>query len=236
MNQIRKKISNIPEGKIFTYKDFGTTPTYALTKALSRLVKEGKIKRILNGSFYKPKKTVFGELSPGEEEIFQMILLKDTKSKGYITGLSIYNKLGLTTQVSNEIVISYSIAKKPKTIGTLKVRFVKGITPRSKQDIEKLQILDAIRDFKNIPDRNNLRFIKIISTKINTFSESDLERMFILSKKYNASTRALFGAILELNNFFFYSKKLKDSLNVLTKYKLNISSDSLPNKKTWNIV
>lgn len=58
----------------------------------------------------------------------------------------------------------------------------------------------------------------------------------LLINKYKPRTKALLGSILkELgNNECAY--ELKDSLNVLTTFKLGISSDIIKDKKYWNIV
>ena len=66
--KIEEQIENIEAGKTFTYKDFNIKKEEysAASKSIERLIKKEIIKRISTGIFYKPKKTVFGELKPDE--------------------------------------------------------------------------------------------------------------------------------------------------------------------------
>ena len=238
MSKVRDKVSQIDEGQLFTYDDVGllNKDSYALSKALSRLVNNGTIERLRKGVFYRPKKTKFGELKPTEKQILELVLSKRVDSKGYITGLIVYNNLGLTTQIPNEVEIATPNPKKAEKIGKLKIRYIKGIAPKLKSDVEKLQILDTLKNFKRIPDRNDELFVKLLKRKIKNLSDEDLSRLIDLSNRYNPGTRALLGAILELLEYDMLSAKIKTTLNKLTKYKLGISEEVLVNKKKWNII
>ena len=68
----------------------------SVIKMLNRLVGEGVIAKISKGRFYKPKKSIFGTLKPKPEEIVKDLLEKDGKVIGYMTGYSLFNRLGLT--------------------------------------------------------------------------------------------------------------------------------------------
>ena len=69
---ITDKVNRLPLGYIFTYEDLNVQVDKidAFTKALSRMVKEGKIRKLSPGKFYKPRITDFGELKP---EIYQVV-------------------------------------------------------------------------------------------------------------------------------------------------------------------
>lgn len=238
MSKVKEKVNQMDEGQLFTYDDVGliNKDSYALSKALSRLVNNGTIERLRKGIFYKPKKTKFGELKPTEKQILKLVLSDRIDSSGYITGLIVYNNLGLTPQIPNEVVIATPNPKKAEKIGKLKIRYVKGIVPKLESDIEKLQILDTLKNFKRIPDRNDELFVKLLKKKIGNYSDEDLSRLIDLSEKYNPGTRALLGAILELIEHDKLSAKIKSALNSLTKYKLGISEKALTNKQNWNII
>ena len=62
--QIREKIKKQAEGKTFGYADLGISKTdyQNAAKVLERLQKNGDIKKISKGVFYKPEQTVFGEI------------------------------------------------------------------------------------------------------------------------------------------------------------------------------
>jgi hypothetical protein len=56
-----------------------------------------------------------------------------------------------------------------------------------------------------------------------------------LALKYNPATIALLGAILEMLNSEENTVALFKKLNPITIYKLNISLETLPTQKKWNI-
>ena len=100
-------IDRLPKGYVFTYADFinEVNNKETVIKALNRMTVSGKISKLSKGKFYKPENTVFGALQPNQYQVVKDLLEEDGKAIGYLTGYSIYNQLGLTTQVSNTIQI-----------------------------------------------------------------------------------------------------------------------------------
>lgn len=236
MRKIKSKIDNIPEGQFIKYEDFYKYKdnSYALSKALGRLSEKGIIKRYKKGIYYKPKKTVFGEIGPSEKAQINLIV-SDKTVNGYLSGSTIYNEWGVTTQISNEIVIVTEKPKKSTKIGKITIKYSKGITPKNKKDIRKLQLLDIIKDFKKIPDRDDRIFVNIIKNELESYANSEIKELTKMASKYNPATRSLLGAILELININEFAIILRNSLNELTSYNINISEEALPNKKQWQI-
>ena len=100
-------IDRLPKGYVFTFADFATEVNRkeAVIKALNRMVASGKIAKLSKGKYYKPETTPFGNLLPEQKQVVKDLLEENGKVTGYLTGYSIYNQLGLTTQVSNTIQI-----------------------------------------------------------------------------------------------------------------------------------
>src|ERR1022692_741232 len=100
-------IDRLPKGYVFTYGEFleDVSRKEAIIKALNRLAVSGKIVKLAKGKFYKPETTPFGRLKPSQYQIVKDLLEDNGKLIGYLTGYSIYNQLGLTTQLSNTIQI-----------------------------------------------------------------------------------------------------------------------------------
>ena len=84
---IQKQISPLADGTTFKYEQLDIEPQEfsAAAKAIERLIAKGVIRRVSTGMFYKPKKTVFGELNPNEEEILNPYLFEKVKRNSYIT-------------------------------------------------------------------------------------------------------------------------------------------------------
>jgi len=77
-DKILAKINRIDTGDVFGYDVLGITPdeVLAASKALSRLVDKGVIKRARKGYYYKPKVSVFGEQKPREDVLLSLYLFE----------------------------------------------------------------------------------------------------------------------------------------------------------------
>jgi len=234
---IESRISRLPVGYVFTYEDFNlpVEKVDALTKALSRLVQEGKIRKLSPGRFYKPRRTDFGELKPEVYQVVKDLLEKDVKILGYLTGYSSYNQLGLTTQVSGIIQIGTNEPKKNITRGIYRIRFIKQPNKITKENIPLLRILDATRNIKEIPDATVQDSCKTLMVLIKKINQEDRENVVRLAKKYNPAARALAGAMIDLCFGSNIAEPLLKSLNPSSEYEFGISDSILPNKLKWNI-
>jgi len=235
--KIEEKIDNIEQGNTFTYKDLIVKKKEysATSKTIERLIKKGKIKRISTGIFYKPKQTAFGELKPDEEKIITPYLFKNGKRIAYITGLLLYNKMGLTTQIPKEI----SIASREKRIyikkGNIKANAVKSYVEVTDENYKYLEFLDALKDWKKIPDLDKKSAIEILSGILKKFNKNQTQELLKIALSYPPRVRAFLGALLEYSGKKIKLNTLKESLNPLSEYQLVISKDILPTIEKWNI-
>jgi hypothetical protein len=236
--KIEDKVKNLPIGTTFTYQTLSVkADEYAATaKALERLIKKEVIKRVSTGVFYKPKQTIFGELMPREEELLKNYLFDNDKRIAYITGLSLYNKLGLTTQVPKTIKIASRDKRIFASIGNIKGKPVKSYIDVSDKNYYILEILDALKDFKQIPDMDKKSGLLLLADRIKKWEKKDKTLLIKYALKYPPRVRAILGAIIE--NFITSEdvKTLKESLNPLSQYEYNIAETILPNAKNWNII
>ena len=228
------KIKRILEGEIFTYKDFSFLENEnAVALALSRLVKKGLIKRIAKGMYYKPKVSKYGVLKPNENEILKKILKK--KAQGYyVSGISSFNKLGLTTQVPSTIEIFGKTSSRERKIGNVKIRYVNINKNNRSEDFEYLQILDSLRLIKKIPDSNVNDSYRKLKYQIEKLSNSKIKRLYELSIDSKPLVRALLGSMLE-DNYAEISINIKRTLNNLTTFKVGLDVATVPNRDKWKI-
>lgn len=229
-------IDRFPKGYVFTYTDFdvAVSKKEAVIKALNRLVASGKIMKISKGRFYKSETTPFGILQPNQHQVVKDLLEENGKTIGYLTGLSIYNDLGLTTQVSNTIEIGVNNTRSKMNRGIYSISFVKQKNNITKGNIPFLQLLDSIRYIKKIPDTSLAVACKRLLAIINELSEHDISILIKLSMKYPPASRALLGALLESAPGCYATELLYESLNPITTYNLPGISEVLQTEK-WNI-
>lgn len=229
-------INRLPKGYVFTYTDFDVNVSNkeAVIKALNRLVTSGKIMKISKGRFYKAETTPFGVLQPSRDEVVKDLLEEDGKTIGYLTGLSIYSDLGLTTQVSNTIQIGTKHTRSKLKRGIYSISFIKQKNNITKENIPFLQLLDAIRYIKKIPDTNLVVSSKRFLAIIGQFSKTEIDSLIKLAQKYTPATRALLGALIDTASVDCSTELLYKSLNPITTYNLPGVSKVLQSDK-WNI-
>jgi len=239
--QISRQIERMKDGNIFNYasfSEFNNNRIGAVVKAMSRLEKSGRIKRLSKGRYLKPEKSIFGVLPPSESEIIKSFTIENNKRIGYLTGNIIYNSLGLTSQISNTIEIATNKQRSIKQIGSTKIKFrkIKSNISITEKNIAFLQILDVINNIKKIPGIEPSTVVAFLKQIFKNYNTKDLITITELAQNYPALTRALLGAILEELEISSLALKLKASLNPLTSYKLNINQKILSNKLKWNIL
>lgn len=230
-------IDRLPKGYVFTYADFGSEvkSKEAIIKALNRMVEAGKIAKLSKGKYYKPESSVFGKLEPNQYQIVKDLLENDNKVLGYLTGYSIYNQLGFTTQVSNIIQIGKNEIRASFKRENFTIAFVKQKNTITKENIPLLQILDSIRYIKNIPDASLSSSCKRLLAIIGDLTETEKSTLVKLSLKYSPMTRAFLGALIEETGNNNLLEALKKSLNPITTYKLTGLNNVLKTAIKWNI-
>jgi hypothetical protein len=231
-------IDRFPKGYVFTYADFTTevNKKEAVIKALNRMVVSGKIAKLAKGKYYKPESTPFGNLEPNQYQVVKDLLEDDGKTIGYLTGYSIYNQLGLTTQISNTIQIARNDIRPSLNRDRYSIIFVKQKNTITKENIPLLQLLDAIKYIKKIPDSSIaaacLRFV----TLLKALSEKEVATVVRLAQKYPPATRALLGALLDEAGVSQFKEIILKNLNPITKYKLSGVQSVLKTAQNWNLV
>ncbi|MBL3591242.1 MAG: hypothetical protein JMN24_15835 [gamma proteobacterium endosymbiont of Lamellibrachia anaximandri] len=234
---ILNSVEAMPAGQIFGYQElpnYAKSPS-AVIKAIGRMVSEKRLERFSKGKFFVPKKGVFGLRKPSDSELIRSILYKGGRVRGYVTGLSLYNKLGLTTQVPRTIIIAFNGGRQEKKFGTLRVKTVVTRIPIKEDDVKLLQYLDVLKDIKKISDSNVNLSLKKMRRYISGLSAGEQKRMIILAMNYyGPQARALVGLILESLDMPI-PRELALSLNPTTTYKLQLDQSSWPRAREWNV-
>lgn len=231
-------IDRLPKGYVFTYIDFTkeVNQKEAVIKALNRMVASSKIAKLSKGKYYKPENTSFGNLQPNQSQVVKDLLEENGKIIGYLTGYSIYNQLGLTTQVSNTIQIGKNQIRPNFKRERYRISFVKQKNTITKENIPLLQLLDAIRYIKKIPDASIEASCKRFLAIIKTLNEKEIKTLVRLALKYPPATRALLGALLGQLQKDTITESLFKSLNPITKYKLPGAAKAISIAEKWNII
>ncbi len=235
---IRNRIKRIPKGKTFGYADLHVAKADYVTtaKALERMQTKGELRKLAKGIFYVPEVSVFGELKPMDSEQLRPYLFKNGKRIAYETGTSLYNQMGLTTQMAFKIKLACYQKRINLSRGALHVKTVKSYVPVTQENYEFLGILDSIKDIKRIPDCSTPDAIRFLSARLEKINPQQIKKIVRYALAYPPRVRALLGAILENNQQLGQLSTLKESLNPLTRIPLRLSETDLPNQAQWYII
>ncbi len=167
---------------------------------LKRLNENNTIKTAYRGIYYIPKNNIFGEIPLSTFKIIQYKYLNDKlgDTKGYITGATLYNKLGLTTQVPNVIdIITNECTNNNKYFNyQLNVVIKKPKIEITNDNYIYLQVIDIIENNDNIEievdnfedilynfiQENNLSFEKLIMYANKVKSRKALEKLICIAR------------------------------------------------------
>ncbi len=234
---VERKVMRMPRGQVFGYEElpvYKESPT-AVIKAVGRMVNERKLERVSKGKFYVPEKGLLGPRKPSDSEFIKSVLYKGGRLYGYITGLAIYNKLGLTTQIPRTITVACNGSRLTKEFGTIRIKTIVVTAPVKEQDVKLLQFLDVLKDIKKIPDADINQSLKVMRRNICGLQPTERKRIVKLAKQYySAQVKALLGLLIsDCDPDFKVREEL--ALNPTTTYKLKLDNNIWPKARNWNI-
>ena len=102
MSSLEKLRKHLRPGQVYRRADLVGLST-SLDRHLRQLVDEGALKKLRAGVYFKPRKSVFGDVPPKEQKVLARFLKSDDF---FVMSLNSYNALGLgTTQIYNEQLV-----------------------------------------------------------------------------------------------------------------------------------
>lgn len=198
--------------RIWTYADFANLEMGAVSQALSRLSREGLIKRVRKGVYYRSRQTVVGESKASPAAISDRLLSKGSRP----TGLTAAHVLGLTTQ--NPARPSYAVSKNNAPTHLPGVR-VKVRRPALNEEIgtREAAILEFLRDRGQTSDLSPKETIQRLLEALS--DPSTFNRVAKAAANEPPRVRAMLGAIGQEAGMSDSSvKSLRESLNRLSRY------------------
>ena len=234
---VNQTIDRTTPGRIFGYEVF---PQYleapgAVVRAVNRSVENKRLKRVSKGRFYVPRTGMLGDMPLSDEARLRDVLYRNGQRCGYVTGPALYNRLGLTTQVPKTITVATNRAAQTKNFGTIRIKLTPRRVPISNSVVPLLEILDVLRDLKQLADAGIGRILKTQAKRLKDLAPAEQKKLQRLSVDYyNAGTRALLGILLTRNRQEILPA-LRSSINPTTRFNLGIDSGEWPEGRAWNI-
>ena len=139
-----------------------------LRQEMKKLVDDGRLERLYNGVYYLPYVTILG--TKGRVSVDRFIEKKylnaEGKVSGYVTGLSLANKYGFTTQnpAAYEVCSNEATTKQRKqTIdGTAIIVYkpMTTITEKNKSSLQFLDLMSVIDKYSEVTGRERIERLK----------------------------------------------------------------------------
>lgn len=228
--EILGQIEQIDAGRIFTFRDlsFDIGKTANVAVLLSERSRHGELVRIAKGAYYRPRVSGLGlgTLPVYQEEQFRYLT---EKLDGYLTGPYVYNKMGLTEQVSATITIATTSPVRRFRFRNLDIECVKAYCT-SRMDrrlIPYLRLLDAIKDMKRIPGATGQDIYDRIKRQyFNGYSQMELAKIVSLAKSYPPRVRKVVADILGDLGWNVFQMEMTKTLIPTTRFKLDYKKAS----------
>lgn len=157
-------INNFKKGEPIFLNEIPGSSKEVIRQEMKRLTDENKLERLYNGVYYIPYKTILG--TEGKVSIDQFIEKKYLSIGGYLTGLSLANKYGFTSQNPSvyEICSNEATTKQRKIdIDGNNLVIYKPLSVITKDNIKELEflslmsIIDKYSELTGIEYQNKLR-------------------------------------------------------------------------------
>ncbi|MDO8417631.1 MAG: hypothetical protein Q7S87_15630 [Agitococcus sp.] len=156
-------------GKVYRREDL-VPFSNASDRHLRELVSVGALKRLAQGLYYAPKKSVFGELPPDDQELVATFL----RDKNFLLfSLSSYNTLGVgTSQLYNKTLVYNNKRHGIFSFGNrqfdfrVKPRFPQKLTP-------EFLLVDVINNLDKLAEDKN-QVLQLVERKLSSFDQIKL--------------------------------------------------------------
>lgn len=179
-------VTHLRAGKVYRREELAPYST-SIDRELQRLVAAGRLTKAAQGLYYAPRKSVFGDAPPVEEEMLAAFL----KDKNFLSFTpSIYNSLRLgTTQLYNKTIV-YNHKRHGKfRLGNREYDFrVKHRFPLPKQVTSEYLLVDMLNNFDELAEDEDHVFA-IARRKLPQFDAKKLQEA--LQDYGSAATRRL---------------------------------------------
>lgn len=157
-------INNFKKGEPIFLDEIPGPSKEVIRQEMKRLTDEKKLERLYNGVYYIPYKTILG--TKGKVSINQFIEKKYISVGGFLTGLSLVNKYGFTSQNSSvyEICSNGATTKQRKIdIDGNNLIIYKPLAVITKDNIKELEflclmsVIDKYSELRGIEYKNKLK-------------------------------------------------------------------------------
>lgn len=215
---VKSVIDNIPINTLFVASDLYKKMPQVVSegnyyKILERLLRENDIMKLSKGIYYVPKKNEFGSIPLSEDQLINKMF----ENKLFIEiGYKLYNKLGLTTQISKTRSYYVNVlTSNHRKIGNVYL-YQRNFKRSDLSNKCLIEFLEVLQNFNQIQDINHNAFLNY-ARKITLDYKDDTLNSILKTFRFKKSTLAFLKQILDR---FEINNHVETHLSSLSKYKI----------------
>jgi Family of unknown function (DUF6088) len=223
--QVRQRVERGGE-RFWRHDDFGDLPPTAVAMALSRLTREGALRRPRKGVYFRPGQTAFGPSIPAASASAAQTL----RAPLHPAGLTAANVLGLTTQNPARLEYATPAHDPPSALTGADVR-TRRPASRKRLPEEDGALLELLRDRGRSTDLSPERTYQRLNELLN--DPTRFARLARAALDEPPRVRAMLGALgTEAGADPRALERLRKSLNPLSRFYFGVFRD-LPRAGEW---
>lgn len=171
-----------------------SVPELTFFKVLERMVKDSKLTRISKGIYCRPKASRFGAINSSEKEIIEYYIGEKNKS-GLVIGYLLYNRYGLTTQISKKMELySNLIPEQKKVIQNIFINRANIIFTDSV--VKAIEAFEILQNYNEIEDINSAKLREYLKGFVQNYNDTATNQV-LTHMHYKKRTIAFLEKILE---------------------------------------
>lgn len=225
---IRRRIEQAGD-RLWRFEDFPNAPVSAVAQALSRLARQGELRRLSKGVYYRGRQTALGRSLPNPASIRKLAAARKTV---FPAGVAAANLLGFTTQAAGRSEIATSALSLPrKLVGDDTVIYTRRPEAWATLSEADAALLDFLRRGGKTSE---LSAEDTVGRTVALFRQPGrYERLLRVASSEPPRVRAMIGAIgEELGKKPAALQRLRASLNPLSRFDFGVLK-ALPSASRW---
>lgn len=226
--RIRRRIEQAGD-RLWRFEDFPNAPVSAVAQALSRLARQGELRRLSKGVYYRSRQTPLGRSLPNPASIRKLAAARKTV---FPAGVAAANLLGFTTQAAGRSEVATSALSLPrKLVGDDTVIYTRRPEAWATLSEADAALLDFLRRGGKTSE---LSAEDTVGRTVALFRQAGrYERLLRVASSEPPRVRAMIGAIgEELGKKPAALQRLRASLNPLSRFDFGVLK-ALPSASRW---
>jgi hypothetical protein len=161
-----------PPDSLLRAKDFRGQRPSTVANTLGRLTRDGALRRVGRGLYYRPAVTILGPTAPNQQDLARAVLGVPTL---HPAGLAAANLLGFSQQIPGVLDLTVAGRRPPRGPGLAGVRFHRRSATRTGLSAVAAAYLEVLRDLAHLSDLSPVatthRAVNLVQTQAVPFAE-----------------------------------------------------------------